>query len=67
MNENAATKSRITRESFFAATGFWPEQDDLERCNCDQAGRIGHTMCGWDSARNMPNFIPSLHSVRDPT
>lgn len=48
----------ITREQFRKATGFAPEQDDLERCNCDKAGQLGHFHCGWNNARNLPNFWP---------
>lgn len=48
----------ITAEMFRAAVGYAPEQDDLERCNCPKAGQMGHFYCGWDKARNMPNFVP---------
>lgn len=48
----------ITEEIFEKSTGYKPEYDDLERSNCDKAGQIGHSMCGWDKQRNMPNFIP---------
>lgn len=50
----------ITRAAFKKATGFLPEQDDLERCNCDKAGQLGHFMCGWDKARDLPNFWPKF-------
>lgn len=50
----------ITAEMFQAATGFAPQDDDLERCNCAKAGEIGHFMCGWNNKRNMPNFIPDM-------
>lgn len=49
---------KVTRSQFKAATSFSPEQDDLERCNCDKAGQLGHFMCGWDEKRNLPNFWP---------
>ena len=48
----------ITAEKFKEVVGADPEQDDLERCNCDTAGQIGHSDCGWDKARDMPKFIP---------
>jgi hypothetical protein len=48
--------SEITREKFLEATGQEPQDDDLERCNCDKLGQIGHTFCGWDEKRNRPNF-----------
>lgn len=50
----------ITREMFCQALGAEPEQDDLERCNCEQAGQIGHLMCGWNYERSRPNFWPKL-------
>lgn len=46
----------ITAEQFKAATGRDPEQDDLERCNCSEAGAIGHLMCGWNRDNNLPQF-----------
>lgn len=48
----------ISAADFKRATGFNPMNDDLERCNCDKAGTPGHSMCGWDYARNMPRFLP---------
>ena len=57
----------ITAEHFERVTGHAPEQDDLERSNCEHAGQIGHYMCGWDTKRDMPNFIPglSIQEIRD--
>lgn len=49
---------KITRDKFLSCVGTEPIQDDLERCNCDQAGNSGHHQCGWDHKRDMPNFIP---------
>ncbi len=51
---------QITRAKFRIATGFPPERDDLERCNCDKAGQIGHFRCGWDEKRDLPNFWPKF-------
>lgn len=47
---------KITRRKFIAATGRKPEQDDLERCNCQKAGEIGHWFCGWDYKYDLPMF-----------
>lgn len=47
----------ITAEQFEQATGRAPERDDLERCNCPQAGRMGHYQCGWDDQTNLPVFM----------
>lgn len=49
---------QITAPMFKAATGHEPMNDDLQRCNCEDAGEIGHSGCGWDKKRNMPNFMP---------
>jgi hypothetical protein len=49
--------TKITRELFLAAVGVEPIQDDLERCNCPQAGEFGHWCCGWDADRNLPVFM----------
>ena len=48
----------ITAERFKECVGVEPQDDDLERCNCTQVGQTGHWSCGWDSVRNMPNFVP---------
>jgi hypothetical protein len=50
-------KATITAEDFKAATGQEPENDDLERCNCPDAGKVGHHMCGWDEETNLPWFM----------
>jgi len=46
----------IDAKKFQEATGRPPEQDDLERCNCDQEGQIGHLCCGWCPDCDMPRF-----------
>lgn len=46
----------ITREQFITATGREPENDDLERCNCESAGALGHSCCGWNRILNRPVF-----------
>lgn len=38
---------RITAARFKQATGYTPQRDDLERCNCKDAGQVGHWSCGW--------------------
>jgi hypothetical protein len=57
--------AEITAEQFEAATGHAPKDDDLERCNCDKAGQIAHTQCGWDHARNLPEFIAVAHRFKE--
>ena len=51
-------KEKITEEKFKECVGDLPINDDLERCNCKEAGQVGHYLCGWDEKRNMPVFIP---------
>jgi hypothetical protein len=46
----------ITEEYFKEATGYNPEKDDLERCNCPEAGKIGHQSCGWCKRHDLPVF-----------
>jgi hypothetical protein len=55
----------ITAEQYEAAVGHPPEQDDLERSNCDKAGQIGHECCGWDHERNLPEFIAVAHRLKE--
>ena len=41
---------------FEQVTGRSPIEDDLERVNCEQAGRIGHLSCGWCAICDGPMF-----------
>ena len=47
----------ITAEQYEKATGEKPENDDLERCNCQRAGMPGHYSCGWNYRENLPVFM----------
>jgi hypothetical protein len=47
----------ITREIFIEKTGTEPKDDDLERCNCDLVGEIGHSQCGWCNKHDKPRFL----------
>lgn len=47
----------ITEEQFTLATGSAPRDDDMERANCPDAGKIGHWSCGWNHKRNLPRFM----------
>jgi hypothetical protein len=47
----------ITAEKFKERTGLDPVNDDLERCNCDKAGELGHWFCGWCKECDKPRFI----------
>jgi hypothetical protein len=44
----------MNTKEFMLTTGRLPENDDLERVNCDKAGSDGHIMCGTCKAHNMP-------------
>ena len=46
----------ITKEKFAKATGRSPVNDDMERVNCEQAGKFGHSACGWCDDCNLPVF-----------
>ena len=51
-----AKAKKITKKKFKAAMGRDPASDELERCNCAAAGRIGHWGCGWCEEHNKPRF-----------
>jgi hypothetical protein len=51
----------ITAEIFERCVGRAPEIDDLERCNCEMAGTMGHTSCGWCSNCQKPRFMCMGH------
>ncbi len=46
----------IDREKFLNATGCEPDLDDLERSNCQMAGKMGHSGCGW-CRHDLPVFF----------
>lgn len=41
-------------KQFEKRTGRPPQDDDLERVNCDEAGSPGHTQCGWCGKHDAP-------------
>ena len=45
---------KMNSKEFMLLTGRLPENDDLERVNCNEAGSDGHIMCGTCEAHNMP-------------
>ena len=60
----------IDAEAFKKATGTDPVDDDLERSNCPEAGKVGHWACGWDHDANLPIFMSpeGMHKqMRKPT
>jgi hypothetical protein len=46
----------IIAEDYKKATGDDPANDDLERCNCEDAGKMFHHSCGWCFEHNRPIF-----------
>lgn len=49
--------SVIDEEYFEKAMGRPPENDDLHRANCADAGKPGHRLCGWCTLCNKPRFV----------
>jgi len=47
----------MTAEEFKEMTGADPDQDDLERVNCDRVGEYGHRSCGVCPEHNLPRFM----------
>lgn len=47
----------ITEEHFKTSTNKDPENDDLIRSNCEQAGEEGHIYCGWCKKCDKPIFM----------
>jgi len=56
-DEQSKIYEAITAERFRKATGYEPQDDDLDRCNCPRAGSLKHQSCGWDYAENLPRFM----------
>lgn len=56
----------ITSEIFKRALGYEPHDDDLERCNCAQAGQMFHACCGWDEELNLPTWIAMANKIKNP-
>jgi len=54
----------ITAERFEQATGWAPEDDELDRCNCDRAGEVGHYVCGWCKTHDKPFFQCAARHAR---
>ena len=45
---------KITAKIFKQKTGEDPIHDDLERCNCPDAGKPSHQFCGWCPDHDKP-------------
>jgi hypothetical protein len=55
----------ITKDYFIEATGYEPENDDLDRVNCEDAGKIGHECCGWNTCCDRPKFSGCICRERE--
>lgn len=42
---------------FKEQVGREPVDDELERCNCQEVGRVGHQLCGWCMDHKIPRFV----------
>jgi len=49
----------ITKNIFRTKMGYDPEDDDLDRCNCKEAGNLGHECCGWCKIHDKPMYACS--------
>jgi hypothetical protein len=58
------TMKEITAEKFEQRMGQPPIQDDLERCNCQEAGKLGHSSCGWNEEFDLPVFLVGRESYQ---
>ena len=56
---------RIDAQKFVNAVGRDPVDDDLERCNCEQAGKTGHWSCGWCKDHNKPVFACGCIMIKE--
>jgi hypothetical protein len=50
----------MNAEQFEKLTRHAPENDDLERVNCDTPGVLGHDSCGVCERCGWPRFIPNF-------
>jgi hypothetical protein len=57
MTDATTRAARIAAEHFRERVGRDPVLDDLERCNCPDAGKLGHWFCGWCEDCDKPRFV----------
>ena len=61
MSADTKPEMKVTRERFVEMTCLEPDDDDLDRCNCPLAGKIGPLMCGV-CEHNLPRFMCARHT-----
>lgn len=47
----------MDEKEYLEKVGCPPQDDDLERVNCKNAGKLGHQHCGFCDVHNKPRFI----------
>jgi len=47
----------MTETAYQDILGIPPENDDVDRVNCPDAGKFGHWMCGWCDHHWKPRFM----------
>jgi len=55
----------MTSQEYKEAFGKEPENDDIERATCKEAGQSGHYFCGVCSVHNKPRFMCCCHLIID--
>jgi hypothetical protein len=50
-------KYPMTEQEFEDLVGRPPENDDMHRVNCTEAGTTGHFLCGWCMDHGRPRFV----------
>jgi hypothetical protein len=55
----------ITAAEYLQRFGVAPEQDDLDRVNCDRAGAVGHSTCGVCPMHKHPRFMCPAQCLLD--
>ena len=56
----------LNAHDFLELTGSHPEDDDLERSNCPDAGKPGHLQCGICPTCKLPRFMCHTPSTCEP-
>ena len=51
----------MNEHEFESITGHSPDNDDLERANCNKTGEPGHLFCGVCKTCGMPRFLSCKH------
>ncbi len=47
----------MNEQEFQKVTNRLPEKDDLDRANCNEAGKLGHQQCGICPTCGKPRFM----------